>query len=151
MRLSVAKVALPVPRIRGLSIRIVLACFVLAATMGAEISPAHAQSSETRPETRYETDLLRLSEILGSVHFLSILCASNEEPGIWRRQMEALLEAETAFPQRRRLMTIRFNRGYSSFTQVYRTCTPSAKEALDRYRIEGGEITQELVAVYGRQ
>lgn len=112
-------------------------------------SPAAAQSSGNG--NRYETILLRLSEILGSVHFLSILCKTNEEPGIWRQQMEALLGAETAFPQRRRLMTIRFNRGYSSFNQVYRTCTPAAQESLDRYRAEGGEITQELVSVYGRQ
>ncbi len=112
--------------------------------------PVAAQPVDANPETRYETILLRLSEIMGSVHFLSILCKSNEEPGIWRQQMEALLEAEEAFPQRRRLMTIRFNRGYSAFSQVYRTCTPSAKEALTRYRAEGGEITQELVVFYGR-
>jgi len=124
---------------------------MLAIAAPASMTIAQAQSGSSRPETRYETILLRLSEILGSVHFLSNLCDSNEEPDIWRRQMEALLEAESAFPQRRRLMTIRFNRGYSSFTQVYRTCTPSAREALDRYRTEGGEITQELVAFYGRQ
>ena len=119
--------------------------------MTAIAFPAAAQPIEENPETRYETTLLRLSEIMGSVHFLSILCKSNEEPGIWRQQMEALLAAEETFPQRRRLMTIRFNRGYSSLSQVYRTCTPSAREALARYRAEGGEITQELVVFYGRK
>lgn len=151
MRRWIARAGFPVQRARTFLPRAVILLVMLVATASASIAPAQAQSINTRPETRYETVLLRLSEILGSVHFLSILCGSNEEPGIWRRQMEALLEAETAFPQRRRLMTIRFNRGYSAFTQVYRTCTPSAKEALDRYRTEGGEITQELVAVYGRQ
>jgi len=131
-------------------IRRSLAALGLIVTLIAAVH-SNAQTSDPHPETRYETILLRLSEIMGSVHFLSILCQSNEEPGVWRQQMEALLEAESAFPQRRRLMTIRFNRGYSSFSQVYRTCTPSAKEALDRYRAEGGEITQELVAIYGRK
>lgn len=151
MRRRIARTGFPVPRARTLSLRAAILIAMLVAVAPASLATAQAQSINTRPENRYESILLRLSEILGSVHFLSILCGSNEEPGIWRRQMEALLEAESAFPQRRRLMTIRFNRGYSSFTQVYRTCTPSAKEALDRYRTEGGAITQELVAFYGRQ
>jgi len=151
MRRVIARTVFRAPVARIFSLRTAILIVMLAAIAPASSATAQAQSVNTRPETRYETILLRLSEILGSVHFLSTLCDSSEEPGIWRRQMEALLEAESAFPQRRRLMTIRFNRGYSSFTQVYRTCTPSAREALDRYRTEGGEITQELVAFYGRQ
>lgn len=151
MRRRIARTGFPVQPARIFPVRAAILIVMLAAVAPSSIATAQAQSINTRPENRYETILLRLSEILGSVHFLSNLCDSDEEPGIWRRQMEALLEAESAFPQRRRLMTIRFNRGYSSFTQVYRTCTPSAKEALDRYRAEGGEITQELVAFYGRQ
>ncbi len=119
---------------------IVLTCLGLA-------SPALSQAADDR----YETLLLRLSEILGSIHFLSTLCETQDQPGIWRGQMEALLAAEAAFPQRRRLMTIRFNRGYSSFKQGYRTCTPPAMEALRRYREEGAQITSDLVGQYGQR
>jgi len=132
-----------------------LSLVVLLTGAPPAVMPAQAQIENPglgpSPETRYETILLRLSEILGAVHFLSTLCTNSETLGAWRQQMEALLEAESAFPQRRRLMTIRFNRGYTSFNQVYRTCTPSARQSLDRYRSEGGKITEELVAIYGRQ
>ena len=124
-----------------------LVSFVLALLISAMPIAAAAQSSDNK----YEEALLRLSEILGAVHFLSALCKSDDEEGAWRRQMEALLEAEVAFPQRRRLMTIRFNRGFTTYRDIYRTCSPSAVEALGRYRAEGGEITLELVTLYSRQ
>lgn len=98
-------------------------------------------------EGRYESMLLRLSEIVGALHFLTTLCQPEDAKGAWRAQMEALLEAESAFPQRQRLMTIRFNRGFSSFSQVYRSCTQSARIALRDYRNEGSALTQELIAL----
>lgn len=121
----------------------------VAIAIGLCLAPGFAAAQSE--DSRYESALLRLSEILGAVHFLSGLCGSDGEPGLWRRQMEQLIAAEEAFPQRRRLMTIRFNRGFSTYSEVYRTCTGAARQALERYRREGGEITQELVALYGRQ
>ena len=125
----------------------ILAGIALAVLVAAAPGAGMAQSDDNK----YEDALLRLSEILGAVHFLSALCDTEDEAGIWRRQMEALLEAEEAFPQRRRLMTIRFNRGFTTYSDVYRSCSGSAQEALARHRSEGGEITLELVTLYARQ
>lgn len=128
--------------------RLALVLLVVVATaLLRPMAPSRAVA-QTATETRYESSLLRLSEILGAVHFLGALCDSDDDPDLWRNQMLALLEAEEAFPQRRRLMTIRFNRGYHTLRNVYRSCTASANEALARYRAEGSEITRELVALY---
>ncbi|WP_208541854.1 TIGR02301 family protein, partial [Bartonella capreoli] len=47
----------------------------------------------------YETKLLRLSEILGSLHYLQNLCSTPTNQ--WYNYMSALIEAEQPMPQRR--------------------------------------------------
>lgn len=95
----------------------------------------------------YEKQLLRLSEILGSVHYLRNLCG--EKDGDWRGQMEALLTAENPEPARRARMVASFNRGYRTFGSIYKTCTESATEAIARYMKEGETLTKEVVVRYG--
>ena len=95
----------------------------------------------------YEKQLLRLSEILGSVHYLRNLCG--EKDGGWRDQMETLLEAENPEPARRARMVASFNRGYRTFGSIYKTCTESATEAIARYMKEGEALTKEVVVRYG--
>ena len=95
----------------------------------------------------FEPDLMRLSEILGALQYLRALCGANEGQK-WREQMQALLEAEAPSGDRRNRMVTNFNRGYRSFQQTYRTCTPAANVAVRRYLDEGSKISREITARY---
>ncbi len=122
--------------LRGSLISLPILAVVLAAA-----GPVRA---ETVP---YEKQLLRLSEILGSIHYLRSLCG--EEDGGWRDQMETLLATENPEPVRRARMIARFNRGYRSFSSIYKSCTESATEAISRYMKEGETLTKEVAVRYG--
>ncbi|HWV52383.1 TIGR02301 family protein [Pseudorhodoplanes sp.] len=95
----------------------------------------------------FETELERLSEILGALHYLRGLCGANEGPK-WRNEMRALLDAEAQAPERRSKLMASFNRGYNGFQQTYRTCTPAADLAVRRYLDEGAKISREITARY---
>ncbi|MDI6834522.1 MAG: TIGR02301 family protein [Rhizobiaceae bacterium] len=113
-----------------------------------EASPAPPVDSQEKPAP-YDTQLIRLSEVIGAVQYLRNLCAESGEPQ-WRRQMEKLLETETAGePKRRERMVAAYNRGYRSFASVYTTCTPSAVTAAERYRAEGATLATEIATRYG--
>lgn len=98
----------------------------------------------------YDEELLRLSEILGSMHYLRTLCGGNEG-SLWREQMQDLLDSEQPDADRRARFVDRFNRGYEGFRAVYRTCTAAATEAMDRYMDEGGRIARDVIARYGKE
>jgi uncharacterized protein (TIGR02301 family) len=123
----------------------VVASVLLAATVMVAPVPAAAQAADPP----YESQLLRLSEILGALHYLRPLCGADEDQ-LWRQQMEDLIAAEEPNEARRARLTDRFNLGYSSFASVYRTCTPAAVAAVDRYQREGVKITRDITARYGR-
>ena len=95
----------------------------------------------------YDRDLQRLSEILGSLHFLRGICGSNEGQK-WRNEAQALIDAEAPAGERREQMIASFNRGYRAFEQSYRTCTPAADFAIRRYLDEGAKIAREITARY---
>lgn len=112
-------------------------CLALAGT------PARAQLGAAP----FDADLQRLSEILGALHYLRALCGAKE--GLkWRNEMQALIEAETQPGERRGRIVASFNRGYRSFQQTYRTCTPAADFAIRRYLEEGSKISREITARY---
>ena len=91
--------------------------------------------------------LERLAEILGSLHYLRGVCGANEG-NKWRNEMQALIDAETPSGQRRSQMIAHFNRGYRTYQQSYRTCTPAALVAIRRYIDEGSKISRDLTARY---
>lgn len=95
----------------------------------------------------FETELARLSEILGALHYLRGLCGSKDGQK-WRNEMRALLDAEAQAPERRTKLMASFNRGYSGFQQTYRTCTEAADIAIRRYLDEGAKISREITARY---
>jgi len=111
-----------------------------------ETPPAAAPQIQGGPAP-FEPDLMRLSEILGALQYLRALCGANEGQK-WREQMQALLEAEAQTPDRRNRMVTNFNRGYRSFQQNYRNCTPAANVAVRRYLDEGSKISREITARY---
>src|SRR5262245_65745282 len=57
----------------------------------------------------FDAGLARLSEILGSLHYLRGLCGANEGAK-WRAEMQALLDAEAPSGQRRAQFIAHFNR-----------------------------------------
>ncbi|WP_331373871.1 TIGR02301 family protein [Sinorhizobium chiapasense] len=99
--------------------------------------------------TSYDQRLVRLAEILGSVHYLRNLCLKAEED-TWRRSTQELIDKEAADePKRRERLTAAFNRGYRTFASVYTTCTEPATLAEQRYRAEGATLASEIVARFG--
>jgi uncharacterized protein (TIGR02301 family) len=129
---------------------------VLPPTPRAQVQPrlqsAAQPQAPPKPQPQaspapYDRDLQRLSEILGSLHFLRGICGSNEGQK-WRNEAQTLIEAEAPSGERREQMIASFNRGYRSFQQSYRTCTPAANFAIRRYLEEGAKIAREITARY---
>jgi len=114
-----------------------LACAALLLAAGA----ARAASPDTKP---YDDRLLRLSEILGAVHYLRELCGADEGQ-VWRQRMSELLQAEGSSALRRARLTRSFNKGYRSYSRTYNTCSPSAQNAINRFLTEGAQIADGLV------
>lgn len=111
-------------------------------TIGAVSVPAAAE-----PAAPFDPGLARLSEILGSLHYLRGLCGANEG-NKWRGEMQTLLDAEAPNGQRRSQFVARFNRGYRAFQQTYHACTPAADLVIRRYLEEGSKIAREITARY---
>jgi uncharacterized protein (TIGR02301 family) len=98
-------------------------------------------------EAPFEARLMRLAEVLGSLHYLRNLCG--ERGNQWREQMEKLLETEKPDDARRAKLIASFNRGYRSFDEIYVNCTNSAVEAINRYMKEGEALSREIAGRYG--
>ncbi len=95
----------------------------------------------------FEPGLVRLSEILGSLHFLRNLCG--EKGTVWRDQMEALMAAEKPDATRKARFIASFNHGYRTFQTTYTSCTPAAAAAIQRYVKEGETLSREIAVKYG--
>lgn len=113
----------------------------LLVAISTAASPVRAE------EAPFEGNLMRLAEILGSLHFLRNLCGEHGDQ--WRQQMEKLLDAEKPDAARRAKFIASFNRGYRSFEGTYAKCTSSAAEAIARYMKEGETLTREVTGRYG--
>lgn len=132
--------------ISSVSIRSALVALAIAAALALSL-PGHAQ---TRPDDPpYEQDLMRLSEILGALHYLRPLCG-HEDGSLWRDEMKALIDAEVQDDSRRRRFIERFNQGFRGFSSVYRDCTPAAELTLSRYVEEAGAIVRDVTTRYNR-
>jgi uncharacterized protein (TIGR02301 family) len=123
-----------------------LAVACLAALLAlAGAAGAFAQGALASPENRpYDDKLLRLSEILGAVHYLRELCGNNDGQ-LWRDRMKDLMNAEGSSALRRAKLTRSFNDGYRSYSRTYSTCTASAQTAISRFLVEGADIADALV------
>ena len=110
---------------------------LLAITPAA--TPAAAQAAKP-----YDSKILRLSEILGAIHYLRELCGAGDGQ-LWREQMSTLIRAEGSTALRRARLTRSFNKGYRSYSRTYKICTASAKTAVERFLNEGTEIAEKLI------
>lgn len=111
---------------------------------GADAQP----SAPEAPAPPYERDILRLSEVMGALAFLRGLCGAGDAPQ-WHAQMTALLDAEATTPARRERLAGSYNRGYRGFALTYRSCTPSARAAIERYLAEGASLASTIAGRFG--
>ncbi|HWV95978.1 MAG TPA: TIGR02301 family protein [Xanthobacteraceae bacterium] len=122
-----------------------IAAVLLLAIHAVSLHPGSARAQDAAAP--FDGDLQRLAEILGALHYLRGICGANEGPK-WRNEMQALMNAETPSGERRTRLIASFNRGYNGFQQTYRTCTPAANVAIERYIDEGARISRDLTARY---
>ncbi|MGU3494669.1 TIGR02301 family protein [Xanthobacteraceae bacterium A53D] len=127
------------------------ASFLPAAALAAALcvgGPVLASSVDgsTPP---YEPDLMRIAELLGSLHYLRPLCGAPGEDQRWRNEMQVLLDAEQPSDARKGKLVASFNAGYSSYAAVYRTCTAAAELAVKRQMDEGARLAHEIVVRFG--
>ncbi len=139
--------------LRGLAAGILTAGLVYSPALGqtkatGEEAPQSAPSEQATLPPAYEEQMLRLSEILGSLHYLRELCNAKEGQ-VWREQMESLLEKEEPTQARREHLISRFNHGFRGFQEIYRECTPAAAEAANRYLRQGARLAAEIPNRYG--
>jgi uncharacterized protein (TIGR02301 family) len=118
--------------------RSVLAAAVIA---GLALAAPVRAAQEGKP---YDDKLLRLSEILGAIHYLRELCGANEGQ-YWRDRMREIMDAEGSSTLRRAKLTRAFNQGYRSYSRTYNTCSPSAQTAVTRFISEGAQLSDGLV------
>jgi uncharacterized protein (TIGR02301 family) len=123
------------------------AVLALALAIAAGALPAVAQPSGASDTKPYDERLLRLSEILGAVHYLRELCGANDGQA-WRDRMRELMDAEGSSALRRAKLTRSFNNGYRSYSRTYNACTPSAQTAITRFLAEGSEIADGLMKAF---
>ena len=118
--------------------RMIVAAALFTVTTGVA---AQGLTTDTRP---YDEKLMRLSEILGAVHYLRELCGANDGQQ-WRERMRELMDTEGSTALRRAKLTRSFNNGYRSYSRTYSACSPSAQTAINRFLSEGAEIAENLV------
>lgn len=114
----------------------------MAALFALSLAPLAAfADSDAKP---YDDRLMRLSEILGAVHYLRELCGANEGQ-YWRDRMRELMDAEGSTALRKAKLTRAFNQGYRSYSRTYNTCSRSAQTAITRFLSEGSGLSEGLL------
>ena len=107
-----------------------------------------APAPEAEPPRPYDSELLRLAEILGALTYFDELCAS-APAGDWRAKMQSLLEADAKTAARKERLAGSFNRGFRDYERTYHFCTPNAQAVISRFLAEGAGIAHEVVNRYG--
>jgi uncharacterized protein (TIGR02301 family) len=90
----------------------------------------------------YQPQMERLAEILGSLYFLNPLCA--EARTDWRQELADLVTLDQPDEDRQQRLYGAFNGGYQAFARLYRSCTPSAEEALTRLLVEAETTARDI-------
>ncbi len=139
------------------SLKAALIIVAICTTGNSYAQTTDENSEQTTAETpkittlppAYERQMLRLSEVLGSLHYLRELCGANEGAK-WRQAMQDMIKDEEPTDERKAQMIANFNHGFRGFQEIYRECTQSAIEANKRYIAEGMRLSGEIPTRYGR-
>lgn len=122
-----------------------LTVVVLAVAIGVIVLSSTAPA---RPrDAAYNADLIRLSEVLGAIHYLRALCRTNEGQ-LWRNKMTEMLETEEPDEDQRQLLVSHFNITYHRYRKAYERCTTQAVSDANQF-IEEGEQLSDRLAVSG--
>lgn len=89
--------------------------------------------------------LLRVAEILGSVHHLREICGANEG-ALWRNKMIDLLEITHATGKERETLIARFNAGFYRASRNYPVCTGRAIRESNALLNEGQQVAAAIAA-----
>ena len=118
-----------------------------APTPGASPSPSpSAAAQETAP---YETQMLRLAEIMGALAILRDLCGERDGAE-YRAKFAALMESEATGGERRAKWAGAFNQSFEDYRSSYSSCTPNAKASIASFLAEAEKISETVVDRYGR-
>lgn len=139
---GIAVVSAPMTRthfpLRRLPAVLLAGCLIAAVATTASGQPSPAQDAKP-----YDDRLMRLSEILGAVHYLRELCGANDGQ-LWRDRMRELMDAEGSTALRRARLTRSFNNGYRSYSRTYSSCTQPAQTAINRFLAEGADLADAM-------
>lgn len=105
------------------------------------LAPAGAARAIDPP---YQPQMERLAEILGSLYFLNPLCRTGATD--WRAEMADLVKLDQPDEDRQQRLYGAFNGGYAAYSRLYRTCTPSAEEAMSRLLVEAESTARDIHA-----
>ncbi|MCP4182196.1 MAG: TIGR02301 family protein [Hyphomicrobiales bacterium] len=136
----------------GIYMLAILATFQPLATCAQKKGEAVSEKVQTKIKTlppAYNNEMLRLAEIVGALHYLRELCGANEKL-LWRDQMANIIESEDPNPKRKAELISRFNRGFRTYQEIYRKCTPNAIEAVNLYLRQGTKLAGEISGRFGR-
>jgi uncharacterized protein (TIGR02301 family) len=125
------------------ALALALALAPLAATAQTAPAPAGPQTPA------YEPQLLRLSELMGALHYLRALCGFADAPA-WRDKMNELIDGQGLDQAGKERYAGAFNRGYRAYSETYRTCNQAAAKVIRDYLAESGAIIKDLDSRYGR-
>ncbi len=137
--------------------RLLAACAALALAAGplaAQTPPAKPAAPAEQPATPpaeppppYESQLLRLAEVIGALSYLRDLCGA-DDGATFRAKFASLLEAEGTTPARKETLAGAFNRGFRDYELTYRACTPAAREIVARFLDEAARIARDVANRY---
>lgn len=149
------------PAWTALALALILTGFVTEAQAQRAPAPTQPQKPDPKAPTQpappaapeeppppYETEMLRLSEIMGSLAYLRTLCNAPDQSE-WRARMAALLEAEATTSTRRERLAGAYNKGFRGYSLTYRRCTSSAVAAIERYLVEGKTLARTISGRFG--
>lgn len=120
-----------------------------AGAIGLAVALVLAAGAARGDDAPYDDRLMRLAEILGTLHHLRPLCGADEVQ-VWRDQMAAILAAEQPSPERARKLVDRFNHAYRAVAETHRTCTDADRALIARYTAEGAALARDVVTRWGR-
>ena len=92
----------------------------------------------------YEPRLERLSEVMGSLYFLTPLCARGGKD--WRVEMSELIALDSPDDDRKQRLAGAFNNGYQAYARLYRECTDSAHTAMTKLLTEAEQTARDIHA-----
>ena len=94
----------------------------------------------------YEPQLEHLSQVLGSLYFLTPLC----QPGgrDWRVEMSELIALDAPDDDRKQRLAGAFNAGYQGYARLYRECTESAHMAMTKLLTDAEHTARDIHAHY---